>query len=163
MTVSVFFLSTDIRLKSFNFNESSFQSREMKRRATRGRNGYPNHVVNSTFTRKLQDFKRPVKFGSRKCSIFLFLSWRDTVSTKFEKRNTSSVCCCYFAVEPRVVFTTRQLFPATKKEVLRAFQHSNINYQYLCHCDSLLQNCSVFSKSIGPFSFLQIFQSFGFP
>ena len=34
-----------------------------------------------------------------------------------------------------VVFSTRQLLPAIKKDVLPAFQQSNIIYQYLCHCD----------------------------
>ena len=34
------------------------------------------------------------------------------------------------------MFTTRQLLPTTKNDVLPTFQHSNIIYQYLCHCDS---------------------------
>ena len=70
---------------------------------------------------------------------------------------------CYFAVEPqsnietvvepRVVFTTRKLLPATKTDVLPAFQHSNIIYQYLCHCDSryvglYLKRCRTGSNNI---------------
>ena len=60
---------------------------------------------------------------------------------------------CYFAVEPCIVYTTRQLLPVAKKDVLPAFHHhyllsvlktridsdlfgSNIVYQFLCHCDS---------------------------
>ena len=43
---------------------------------------------------------------------------------------------CYFAVEPCVVYTTRQLLPVAKKNVLPAFHQSNIVYQFLCHCDS---------------------------
>ena len=43
---------------------------------------------------------------------------------------------CYFAVEPCIVYTTRQLLPAVKKDVLPAFDQSNIVYQFLCHCDS---------------------------
>ena len=44
---------------------------------------------------------------------------------------------CYFAVEPcMIVYTTRQLLPASKKDVLPAFHQSNIVYQILCHCDS---------------------------
>ena len=98
------------------------------------------------------------------------------------KQITSSVRRCYFTVESRIVFITSQLLPATKKNVLPAFQHSNIVYCYLCHCDSRYigrtsqklsdrikqhitnehQNWPVFSRFIGLFSFLQIFQSFGF-
>ena len=43
---------------------------------------------------------------------------------------------CYFAVEPCIVYTTRQLLPVAKKDVLPAFHQSNIAYQFLCHCDS---------------------------
>ena len=43
---------------------------------------------------------------------------------------------CYFAVEPCIVSTTRQLLPVAKKDVLPAFHQSNIVYQFLCHCDS---------------------------
>ena len=43
---------------------------------------------------------------------------------------------CYFAVEPCIVYTTRQLLPAVKKDALPAFHQSNIVYQFLCHCDS---------------------------
>ena len=43
---------------------------------------------------------------------------------------------CYFAVEPCIVYTTRQLLPVGKKDVLPAFHQSNIVYHCLCHCDS---------------------------
>ena len=43
---------------------------------------------------------------------------------------------CYFAVEPCIVYTTRQLLPVAKKDVLPAFHQNNIVYQFLCHCDS---------------------------
>ena len=39
-------------------------------------------------------------------------------------------------MEPRVVFTTRQLLPASKKDVLPASQQNNIVYEFSCHCDS---------------------------
>ena len=42
----------------------------------------------------------------------------------------------YFVVEPCIVYTTRQLLPVAKKDVLPAFHQSNIVYQFLCHCDS---------------------------
>ena len=43
---------------------------------------------------------------------------------------------CYFAVEPCIVCTTRQLLPAAKKDILPTFHQSNIVYQFLFHCDS---------------------------
>ena len=66
---------------------------------------------------KVANVKRLVKFVQSKCLVYLHLPWLGTVSTKFEKQITSSVRRCYFAVEPRVVFTTRQLFPVTKKKI----------------------------------------------
>ena len=48
----------------------------------------------------------------------------------------TSVKRCYLAVEPCIVYTTRQLLPATQKDVLPASHHSNIVHQFLCHCDS---------------------------
>ena len=55
---------------------------------------------------------------------------------KFEKQITSAVKRCFFSVEPRVVFTTRQLLPATKKDVLPSHHQNNVIYQFVCHCDS---------------------------
>ena len=43
---------------------------------------------------------------------------------------------CLQPVEPCIVYTTRQLLPAAKKDVLPAFHQSNIVYQFLCHCNS---------------------------
>ena len=58
------------------------------------------------------------------------------VSMKFEKHITSAVKRCFFSVEPRVIFNTRQLLPATKKDMLPSHHHSNVFYQFLYHCDS---------------------------
>ena len=55
---------------------------------------------------------------------------------KFEKQITSVVKRCFFSVESRVIFNTRQLLPAIKKDVLPSHHHSNVIYQFLCHCDS---------------------------
>ena len=55
---------------------------------------------------------------------------------KFERQITSAVKRCFFSVEPRVIFNTRQFLPATKKDVLPFHHHSNVIYQFVCHCDS---------------------------
>ena len=43
---------------------------------------------------------------------------------------------CFFSVELRVILNTRQLLPAIKKDVLPSHHHSNVIYQFVCHCDS---------------------------
>ena len=55
---------------------------------------------------------------------------------KFKKQITSAVKHCFFSVEPRVIFNTRQLLPAIKKDVFPFHHHSNVIYQFVCHCDS---------------------------
>ena len=55
---------------------------------------------------------------------------------RFQKQISSAVQRCYFTVELRVVFTTGQFLPSTKKDVLSSHQCSNLVYQYVCHCDS---------------------------
>ena len=56
--------------------------------------------------------------------------------TRFEKQVKSAVKQCFCAVEPRVVYSTKELLPATNKDVLSALQKSNVIYQFSCHCDS---------------------------
>ena len=58
------------------------------------------------------------------------------VSTKFKKQITTVIRRCYFVVKTRVVFTTRSLLPATKKDVLPAHLHNNVIYQFVYYCDS---------------------------
>ena len=99
-------------------------------------NGYPAHVIDSSITRKVKQANRLPCFGPKKCPVYLHLPYLGAVSQRFEKQITSSVKRCYFSVEPRIVFTTRCLLPATKKDVLPALQQSNIIYEFSCHCDS---------------------------
>ena len=66
--------------------------------------------------------------------VYLHDPWLGNISTRFEKQISSAVQRYYFAVEPRVVFTTLQLF--TKKNVLLSHQCSNLAYLFVCHCNS---------------------------
>ena len=99
-------------------------------------NGYPNHNITSTFSKKIQQFDQSSQHGPKKYQVYLHLPWLGNVSTKFEKQITTAIQRCYFAVETGVVFTTRPLLPATKKDVLPAHQHNNVIYQFVCHYDS---------------------------
>ena len=71
-----------------------------------------------------------------KCPVYLHIPWIGNVSIKFEKQITSAVKRCFFSVEPRVIFTTRQLLPATKKNVLPSHYHSNVIHRFVYHCDT---------------------------
>ena len=99
-------------------------------------NGYPERVINSAFKRKLQQINSNPVHTVKKCPVYLHIPWIGNVSMRFEKQITSAVKRCFFSVEPRVIFNTRQLLPAIKKDVLPSHHHSNVIYQFLCHCDS---------------------------
>ena len=73
---------------------------------------------------------------------FLHLPWLGNVSTKFEKQITTAIQRCYFAIETHVVFTTRPLLLATKKDVLPGHHHNNVIYQFVCHCHSQYIGCT---------------------
>ena len=94
--------------------------------------------IKSTIKRKLQQHNLNPVHTVKKCPVCLRIPWIGNVSMKFEKQITSAVKRCFFSVEPRVVFTTRQLLPATKKDVLPFHSHhqNSVIYQFVCHCDS---------------------------
>ena len=85
---------------------------------------------------KMKQFYALPKFGPEKCPVYLRLSWLGSVSTWFEKQIKSAVKPCFSALEPRVVYSTNELFFATNMDVLPALQKSNVIYQFSCHCDS---------------------------
>ena len=99
-------------------------------------NGYPEAVINAVITKKINQFHRPTQSGPKKCPVYLHLPWLGNVSMRHEMQIKTAVKRCYFAVEPCIVYTTRQLLPVAKKDVLPAFHQSNIVYQFLCHCSS---------------------------
>ena len=99
-------------------------------------NGYLEYKIDSAFKRKLQQLNSNPVHTVEKCPVYLHIPWIGNVSMQFEKQITSAVKRCFFSVEPRVIFNTQQLLPATKKDVLHSHHHSNVIYQFLCHCDS---------------------------
>ena len=99
-------------------------------------NGYPEDVITSTFQRKLKQLNARPIHSAHKCPVYLHVPCLGNVSTRFEKQISSAVKRCYFAIKPRVVFTTRQLLPSTKKVFLPSHYCSNLVYLFACYCDS---------------------------
>ena len=99
-------------------------------------NGYPEAVINAVTTRKINQFHRSTQLGPKKYPVYLHLPWLGNVSMRHEMQIKTAVKRCYFAVKPCIIYTTKQLLPVAKKDVLLAFHQSNIVYQFLCHCDS---------------------------
>ena len=93
-------------------------------------------LLHTHFPRRSGKINQSSQHGLKKCPVYLHLPWLGNVSTKFEKQITTVIQHCYFAVETLVVFTTRPLLSATKKNILPAHHHNNVIYQFVCHCDS---------------------------
>ena len=91
-------------------------------------NGHPNHIITSTFTKKIRQFNKSFQHGPKRRPVYLHLSWLGNDSIKFEKQIIIAIQRCYFAVETRVVFTTRSLLPAIKKVVLPSHHYHNVIY-----------------------------------
>jgi len=89
-------------------------------------------VFKTSISKKIQQFIAPVKFGLEKCPVYLRLRYIGPTLIKFEKQINAAVKTCFAALEPRVVYNTKDLCPANKKDVLPAFQQSNVIYQFSC-------------------------------
>ena len=81
--------------------------------------GCPEVVINTAITRKIYQFRRPTQLGPKKCLIYLHLPWLSNISIRHKMRMKTAVKRCYFAIEPRIVCTTRQLLSAAKKDVVK--------------------------------------------
>ena len=89
-------------------------------------NGYFKAVINTVVTKKINQFCRPTQLGPKKCAVCLHLPWLGNVSMRYERQIKTAVKRCYFGVKPRIVYTTRQLLPATQKNVLPASFQINV-------------------------------------
>ena len=67
--------------------------------------------------------------------ISIFHGW-ELFQPKLKSKLLQPFKHCYFAVETRVISTTRPLLPTTKKDVLSAQHHNNVIYRFVCLCDS---------------------------
>ena len=99
-------------------------------------NGYPNHVIEKAIARKLKTFTTLTPYTVKKSPVYLHLPRLGTPSVGLENKIEASVEKCSFAVEQRVIFTSRPLLTAIKKNVLLASLLSNVVYNFSCHCNS---------------------------
>ena len=117
-------------------SESTFQNELSNIRTILINNGCPEAAITTAITKKINQFCRPTQLGPNKCLVYLHFPRWGNVSMRYEMQIKAAVKRYYFTVEPCIVYTTRQLLPAAKMDVLLALHQSNIVYQFLCHCDS---------------------------
>jgi len=83
-------------------------------------NGYPEHIIKTSISKKIQQFNSPVKFDPENCPVYLHLPYIGPTSPKFKKQIKTAIKTGFGTLEPRVVYTTKDLCPANKKDVLPA-------------------------------------------
>ena len=85
-------------------------------------NGYPADVLLSCINQKVANFAAEKTFGPEKCPVYLKLPWIGNVSSKFENQINKAITSCFYAVKPRVVYSTRAMLPSAKKDSAPATQ-----------------------------------------
>ena len=112
-------------------SKSTLQNEFSNIRSVLINNVYSEAVIYAVIIKKINQIRRPTQLRPKKCPVYLHLPWLGNVSMRYEMHIKTTLKRCYFAVEPCIVYTTRQLLPAAKMDVLPAL-HQNSN---ACHCD----------------------------
>ena len=84
---------------------------------------------------KLANFAAEKTFGPEKCAVYLKLPWIGNVSSKFENQINKAITSCFYAVKPRVVYSTRAMLPSDKKDSVLTTQKSCVVYEFSCRCE----------------------------
>ena len=70
-------------------------------------NGYQEEFILVYIKEKIGNFSADVKFGPQKCPVYLKLPWIGDCSLRFESQIKQAITNCFFAVNPRVVYSTK--------------------------------------------------------
>ena len=99
-------------------------------------NEYLEDFVLKQISKKITQFSRPNRFGPNKCPVYLRVTYTGKAALTLERNLRIAVENCYGSVALRTVFISRQILPASRKDVLPAIQKSSVIYEYKCHCDT---------------------------
>ena len=98
--------------------------------------GYPEDVISVYIKEKIGNFSADVKFGPQKCPVYLKLPLIADSSIRFESQIKQAITYCFFAVNPRIVYSTRKALSSIQKECVPAKQKSSVVHEFTCQCDS---------------------------
>ena len=101
-------------------------------------NGYPSSVIESRIRSKMSELSDTKNFGPKKKPVYLKVPYMGVEAEKMMKAVRDSVKNTFYSVNFRAVFTTQNVLPAAKKDVLPIHSNSMIIYQFKCkRCDSV--------------------------
>ena len=98
-------------------------------------NGYPEYIIRR-FIHKFLTAIDERKMDPEKCPVYIKIPWKGKMSQRYEEQIKRCVSNTYLPVRQRVIFTSRRLIPAVKKDVLPASKLSNIIDEFKCRCDA---------------------------
>ena len=101
-------------------------------------NGYPEDFVLKQISKKITQISRPKQFGPDKYPVYLWVTYTGKAALTLERNLQIAVENCYGSVALRTVFVSRQMLPASRKDVLSAIQKSSVIYEYKRHCNNRL-------------------------
>ena len=58
------------------------------------------------------------------------------VSSKSENQINTAITFCFYAVKPRMVYSTRVMLPSAKKDSVPTTQNSCFVYEFSCRCEA---------------------------
>ena len=64
------------------------------------------------------------------------LPWIGNSSLRFESQIKQAITKCFFAVNQRVVYSTKKALPSIQKDCVHATQKSSVVCEFTCQCDS---------------------------
>ena len=99
-------------------------------------NGYPTDVLLSCINQKLATFAAEKTFGPEKCPVNLKSPWIGNISSKFENQITNAITSCFYAVKPRMVYSTRVMLPSAKKDSVPTTLKSCVVHEFLRRCET---------------------------
>ena len=91
-------------------SKSKLQKELNQIRSILQQNGYPEIVINSSIKNTISRFNLEPKEGPQRCPVYVKLPWIGKIFLKFESQIKSAVQKCYGAVEPHVLFSTKNCY-----------------------------------------------------
>ena len=105
-------------------------------------NGYPEDFISVYIKEIIGNLSADIKFGPQKCPVYLKLPWIGNSSLRFESQIKQAITNCFFAVNQRVVYSTKKALPSIQKDCVPATQKSSVVYESTCQCDSCYVGCT---------------------
>ena len=87
------------------------------------------------YPRGSRSFHAPSCLALTSVPVYLRVTYTGKAALTLERNLRIAVENCYGSVALRIVFVSRQMLPASRKNVLPAIQKSSVIYEYKCHCD----------------------------